>query len=279
MRVQIIKIVIKFISLFVLLYVVSISLALKYFLSELVFKKIEEASTNESSRYAVKHLGDEALIREYISGSGKLCAFYFPGQGGGIPKYEKEIFVHSLERNISIYAISLPGYEGAGGKSTYESVLKMGQMAVEYINDNTECKIFESVFIGRSLGSVVALRIAAAVHPKGLLLDSTATSLSVVVRNEMHKKLFLKAASILPIEMLMEFNPRMEDTMEVLSNTPIVIFQGELDTLTPYQGVKEFTKNYNNIEFIKVKDGTHSTTHVAAGVLYFDKLEALLGGG
>lgn len=275
---HVIKLVVKIVAVLVLLYMISISLVLKFFLPELVFKKIEEGSTNESSRYSVKSLGDEVLIREYLSVSGELCAFYFPGQGGGIPRYEKEIFKHSLERNISIYAISLPGYEGAAGNSTYESVLKMGQLAVEYINDNTGCKISESVFVGRSLGSVVALEIAATVHPRGLLLDSTGTSLSVVVRNKIQKNPFLKPASILPIEMFMQFNPKIEDAMGALFNTPIVIFQGEFDTLTPYRDIEEFSKNHMNIELIKVGNATHSTAHVDAGVLYFDKLEGLLGG-
>ncbi len=277
LRVNLIKIAFKLISFFSLLYIITISLALKYFLSDLVFKKIEEGSTNEISRYTVNHLGDEALIREYIAGTGRLCAFYFPGQSGGIPRYEKEIFVHLLERNISVYAISPPGYEGAKGKSTLESVLKTGEMAVKYVNDNTACKISESIFIGRSLGAAIALKIATAAPPKGLLLDSTAIALSDVVRNEINRNPYLKPASILPIEILMEFNPKMEDAMEFLSNTPIVIFQGELDTLTPYPAIKEHTASFTNIELIRVKNATHSTAHVEAGALYFDKLEALLG--
>ncbi len=269
--------VIKGVCILFALYALGIGIVLKFFLSDLVFKKIEERSTHESLRVLVKYREDEALIRVYPADAEKGCAFYFPGQGGGIPRYETDVFQHAVARGVSIYAISYPGYEGAVGKASYESVVKTAELAVSYVNDNTSCRIKDSVFIGRSLGSVIALRVATTMQPKALLLDSTATSLSVVVRSKMKHVPFLKPALLLPVAKLMAFNPEMEEAVVKLSGTPIVIFQGERDALTPFAGIERYALTQEGIELIMVKNATHNTTQVKAGDLYFTKLLALLG--
>ncbi len=259
-------------------YFTVATIGLKYFLSDLVFLKIPRASTHESAIHSVQYEGDEVLIREYISDTNGFCVVYFPGQHGGIPKYEKEVFQAIQAHGISIYAISYPGYEGALGKSTYDSVMTTTKMAIEFIDDKTNCVITDSVFVGRSLGSAIAMQNAIEAQPKGLLLVSASPSLVPVVRAKMANNYLLKPATILPIEKILEFDTNMVDISEAINHIPIVIMQGENDTLTTYDNIQKFAKNHSNVELIKIMNATHSTVHVDAGQLYFDKLIQLLAG-
>lgn len=102
----------------VALYYLTIAVALRFFLSNLVFLAVPLSVTHENRLLVVNSNGAQGLIREYKSDENRSCVLYFPGQHGGIARYEKEIFAPVLAKGVSVYAISYPGYEGAEGKPT-----------------------------------------------------------------------------------------------------------------------------------------------------------------
>ena len=257
-------------------YFLGSAITMHYFLSSIVFKEIEQVPTNESLLHIVEVDGDELFIRQYGNTSIVRCAIFFPGQHGGIRRYEHEIFKEVLENDISVFALSYPGYEGAKGSATFESIKSTTFKALEFINDNTGCKIRNAVFIGRSLGASIALASATTFKPKGLLLDSISPSLAIVIREKLTKNIFLRTLNILPIEDIVEFDMYIDNQFINLSDVPIVIFQGDLDTLTPYDRVHEAVIDYNNIQLIRVLNGTHRNTHILAGQMYIDKLKNLV---
>lgn len=258
------------------IYYLAVSVVIRFFLSEIVFLEAPRVETHEARSFTVKRDGVEAIVREYESDNGSRCAIYFPGQHGGIPRYEKEVFGPAVGRGVTVYAISYPGYEGASGKATFESVRAATRSAVDYIGKNTPCKISESVFIGRSLGSAIAFENALIYKPRGLLLDSVSPSIGPVVKEKMRRIPLLWPARILPIERLLEFDLDMNEGLKELGNTPIVIMQGALDILTKPENIRETVKDQPNVELIVVGGASHSTVVVEAGELYFEKLCQLL---
>lgn len=260
----------------VALYYLTVAVALKFFLSGLVFLAVSPGETTESRSLVVKHNGAEALIREYKSYGSRRCAIYFPGRHGGIARYEKEIFATAVDQGITVYAISYPGYEGARGIATFESVKATTKLAIERIGKETSCEVSQSVFIGRSLGAAIALENALIFNPKGLLLDSASPSLAPVVRQNLKNNVLLWPAQLLPISKLLEFNVYLEDGIRILEHTPIVIFQGKQDELAKLENIEGLATRYANVELIAISNATHGNAILEAGALYFDKLCQLL---
>lgn len=257
-------------------YYLSAAVALKYFLSEIVFLDVPPSETQESRAFVVKSDGVEVVIREYASDKGSKCALYFPGQHGGIARYEREVFRPAVDRGVTVYAVSYPGYEGAGGKATFENVKTSTRSAIEHIDRETSCNITQSVFVGRSLGSAVAVENALIFKPAGLLLDSVSPSLGPVVKQKMKSSAFLWPAQLLPVNRLLEYDVNLKDALGTLKQTSVVIFQGELDKLATLENVQEAVIGQPNVELIAVNGASHSNTVSKAGELYFLKLCQLL---
>ena len=260
----------------VALYYLTIAVALKFFLSEVVFLKVPPAKTHESRSFVVRSGAVESVIREYRSDMGSKCAVFFPGQHGGIPRYEDRLFMPAVNRGVTVYALSYPGYEGAAGKATFESVKAATRSAIEHIMERTSCDIGQSVFWGHSLGSALAVENALVFKPKGLLLDAASPSLSLVIRNKLKSRMLLWPAHLLPIARLIEFDIDLTEKFDLLAAMPIVIFQGKLDTITRPEHIQTAVKGKSNIELILLHDASHSNTASQAGERYFDSLCKLL---
>lgn len=260
----------------VALYYLTIAVTLKFFLSDAVFLRVPATKTHESRSFVVRSGGSESVIREYKSDKGSECAVFFPGQHGGIARYESELFRPAVNRGVTVYAISYPGYEGAAGRATFGSVRAATKSAIEYIDKQTPCDISQSVFWGRSLGSAVAVENALIFKPKGLLLDSVSPSLGPVVREKMKSSMLLWPAQFLAIDRLLESDVNLKEGFSMLTATPIVIFQGELDEIAKPENIQEAINGQSNIELVMLRGASHSNTISKAGKQYFDKLCKLL---
>ena len=259
------------------IYFGGTAIGLKYFLPEIVFKKIPDVDSNETSRTVVSFENSQALVRQYGSHLKPKCIVFFPGQHGGILRYESEIFQQVTDRGITVYSVSYPGFEGAEGNSTFNNIKTTTLAAVKYINENTSCKVSGAVYVGRSLGASVALIAAEKFKPKAILLDSVSPSLSRAIRVRFQSSVFTKFLNILPVESLISQDVAISKSLGKLEDLPIVVFQGEKDTITPISEVKLILANYANISLYSVPNGEHVNTHVLAGLQYFDALARLTG--
>jgi len=257
------------------LYFGSVSIALKYFLPEIVFKKIPDVASNETSRTVVTIKESHTLIRRYGSDLNSKCIIFFPGQHGGVLRYELEIFNKVTEKGITVYSLSYPGFEGAEGKSTFRNIEETSLAAVKFINRNTSCKNSNTVYVGRSLGASVALLVAENLKPRGILLDSVSLSLARAIRIRFKSSIYTKPLNILPVEKIIEQDTPISNSLDKLIGIPIVIFQGKKDEKTPISDIKPILTKYTNISLNPVANGKHENTHILAGLKYFDELTRL----
>lgn len=255
-----------------LIYYAFSAITLRFYLSDLVFLKIPLTETKESRSFVVEDNGAEVVIREYSSDNGNRCAVFFPGQHGGIARYEKEIFEQASERGITVYALSYPGYEGASGNATFKNVSSVTRSAISLIEKDTFCDIKSSVFIGCSLGSAIAVDAALTFKPAGLLLDSVSPSLESVVRKKMNSVLLLWPAQLLPVNSLLEFDVNLEEALERLKDIPVVIMQGVMDQIARPEKIQDAIKLHANVELIVLNGASHGDTIQKAGERYFIKL-------
>lgn len=260
---------------FTVLYFGGAIVGFKYFLPELIFIKSADIKSSESIRYSINSSSDETIIRLYGDPLNRVCAIFFPGQHGGILRYEQEIFENFSVKNVAVYALSYPGYEGAAGNSTFISVLTSTIAAIRFIDSNTSCKIEQVIYVGRSLGASIALLSANKLKPKGILLDSVGLSVSRAIRVRLAQNIFLKPLNILPIEKILELNYSLRSSFATLSDVPIRIFQGENDSMASVDEIMSVSAKYSNVKIYAVPNATHSDTHILAGEKYYRKFFSL----
>jgi len=151
-------------------------IAIRYYIDDLVFMKVPQSETREFVRYSVLTRNAETLIRGYGGFNEGRCVIFFPGRSGGIPRYEIELFDGLVSKGIPVYALSYPGYEGASGESSFSNIMESTELAISLLVKEQHCNITKTVFVGRSLGASIAIKVAAEYKVKGLVLDSVGLS-------------------------------------------------------------------------------------------------------
>lgn len=247
---------------------------LRYFLDELLFIQTPKIPTSENLEFSVLEGEQEIVVRFYEAKSSTLCAIFFPGRSGGAKRYEEEIFSYLKNSGISVYAISLPGYDGAAGRSTIANVLSLGNKVLQVINNTTPCKMEESVYIGRSLGAAIAAELAVKIPPAGILADSVAPSLADALRAKLKEKWFTLPAAYLPLESLMAVNPSLNNALSKLT-VNVVIMQGSNDSISSYEEVNAALARSSNVKVVEIEGGTHSNTHIIGRNRYLQELISL----
>lgn len=121
-------------------------------------------------------------------------------------------------------AISYPGQDGARGDGDFENVQGLIQQALSRINQLYSIK--DAIFVGRSLGSMVAVIAANKWHPRGLVLEGTSSALSDGIYSFMKSKWFLQPAILLPVKEIIKKDYSLSEGLTKLPNTKIAIFQG-----------------------------------------------------
>lgn len=255
----------------VLLYLFVPIIGLRFYLNELIFIGSPDTPTFEDAKTSVFEGENEETIRIYGSKKNNHCIVFFPGQHGGISRYEQELFSGFLDNNFTVYALSYPSYDGSTGKATLQNTARLSNRAIKRISEISSCKIEDMVFCGRSIGAIIALQSIESKKPKGLLLDSVAVSLSRVVEQKIRSKWYLRPIGVFPIKYLLQFNIFARDLLEKTIEVPTVIFQGDQDAYSNPHEVQKAVKDYRNVNVLRVKNGTHSNTHVLAGQDYFKK--------
>lgn len=253
----------------VLLYLVVPIAGLRFNLNELIFIGSPNTPAHEDAKVSIFEGKNEETIRIYGSTKNNHCIVFFPGQHGGVGRYERELFSGFLDEGFSVYALSYPSYDGSKGKATLENATRLSNRAIIKITEMSSCKIENMVFCGRSIGAVIALLSIESKKPRGILLDSVAVSLSRVVEHKIKSKWYLRPIGVFPVKNVLQFNVFARDLLEKTGDVPTAIFQGELDAYSNPQEVRNAVRDYSNANVFPVKNGTHSNTHVLAGQNYF----------
>jgi predicted esterase len=249
----------------VALYLVVPIAGLRFYLNELIFIGSPKTPTCEDTKVSIFSGKNEETIRIYGSTKNNSCIVFFPGQHGGISRYEQELFPNFLDEGFTVYALSYPSYDGSKGKATLQNAANLSTQAIIKISEISSCKIENMVFCGRSIGAVIALLSIKSEKPKGILLDSIAISLSRVLEHKIRSKWYLKPIGVIPIKNVLQYNIFARDLLKKANKVPISIFQGELDACSNPHEVRKAVKDFSNVNVFSVMKGTHSNAHVLAG--------------
>lgn len=131
---------------------------------------------------------------------------------------------------VSVLIYDYRGYGKSEGKPSVPGILKDGRAARDWLCERESRKPGELVYCGRSLGGAVAIDLAVETGAKGLILESTFTSLP-----DMAKKM-------VPAAPRSAIRYKLDSLESIKKYTgPLLHCHGDADTVVPFeQGVQLF---------------------------------------
>lgn len=261
----------------VVLYFAVPAVLLRWSADRLIFSGQSHDRTHEDQRFDIAvSPGATVVVRRY-GDAGRACAFFFPGQHGGIGTYERTLFPLIRSAGADVYAVSYPGQDGALGHARRNRLSGQVAFAVSKVGEANRCDMSRSVFVGRSLGATVALVEASKFKPRGVLVDGLGVDLSSVVRAWISRHPALIGWQVLPVRALLG-RPDYSATLlfRQMPSVPVSVFQGTADVVTPYALARSAALGHPNVAFTTVDGGTHRDTYMLAGTAYVESLRSLL---
>jgi alpha-beta hydrolase superfamily lysophospholipase len=258
------------------LYFLLPALLLRFAIDQLTFTAQTNDATHEDQRYEVKvGVSRSVVVRRY--GSAKAaCVIFFPGQHGGMDTYERTLFPQIEGTGAVVYAVSYPGQDGAAGSSRLRWLNDDVAAAIDFVKRGTPCNPAQSVFVGRSLGATVALAEAVRFSPRGVLLDGVSPDLAGVVHAWFERHPLAIGWRLLPVRWWLADDYALADMVAKLPATPVVIFQGTADRVTPFERTRIWASANPAIRFIPVRGASHENTYMLGRACYLQSLGDLL---
>ena len=248
-------------------------------LDRLLFPRIAVAGkTREDSYFRVGTANSDSdlVIRSYGKAE-KGCVIFFPGQHAGVPDYERYLFPKLEMAGMEVFSISYPGQEGSIGSADISEIQKLIGKVIAHV-DKT-CSMSRTVFVGRSLGSMLAVYSVPAGRPAGVVLEGVSPSLSSAIQVYLAKSWYLRPLGILPVKALLRHDYSLAEAFTKMKGVPVVIFQGTEDRTTPLECIKNEISFPSNVRLRLIDGGTHSDTYRIAIDEYVNTVVEMVSAG
>jgi fermentation-respiration switch protein FrsA (DUF1100 family) len=183
----------------------------------------------------------------------QAVALYCHGNVGTVDKWALLAERLSQQHRLSILVFDYRGYGRSTGIASERGIFQDAEAARDWLAQENGIRPRDVVLIGRSLGGAVAVDLAANGGARGLILESTFSSLPDVAARH--------AAWLLP-----EWNmtQRMNSAEKIKAYSgPVLQSHGSADLLIPLSVAKElFESAPGPKKFIVVPDANHSDDHI-----------------
>jgi hypothetical protein len=242
------------------LYFGSAAYVCHFEIEQLLFPTVAWAGVHdEQSLHLVpgRH-GNSLLVRQY--GKPQVgCVVFFPGQHGGIARYQKDLFPAYAANGLAVFALSYPGQDEAPGRAKLDEIQFLSKKALDVVR--AACPLSKTVLVGRSLGSMVAAYATQGIRPAGLILEAAAPSLSSAVLVRLRSHWYLSPLAGLPVSKLLPHDYSLAEALTVTPSFPVVVFQGTADEHTPIGLLRPAGVIPAGARLVPIPGGTHSNTY------------------
>lgn len=150
--------------------------------------------------------------------------------------------------SVSVLIYDYRGYGRSEGTPTVEGVLEDAKAARKELCSLASIKESEILLMGESLGGAISIQLAADSPPRGLILQSTFSSLRDVAK--VH---YPKLSWLVPAKKL--------DSVSQIANYrgPLLLSHGDNDNTIPYElGERLFKAANNPKQFVTIKGADHN---------------------
>src|SRR5476651_1573628 len=165
----------------------------------------------------------EKLIAWYVSAqAGKKLVIYFQGNAGGLD-LRADRFKWLTANGTGLLALRYRGYGGSTGKPTENGLIRDARAAYDFASARTTAN--RIVVFGESLGTAVAVALAAERPVAGVILDAPFTSAADVGA---------AAYRFAPVRWLMKDSWHSDERIGRVK-APLLVLHGEQDRIVPIQ--------------------------------------------
>ena len=165
----------------------------------------------------------ERLVMWYVPAKpGKRTFLYFHGNAAGLADRAERIRIMAAE-GYGVLMLAYRGYSGSTGSPSEAANVADGKRAYEWLL-RKGVRAEDIILFGESLGSGIAVQVAAEHKVGGLVLDSPYTSLTDVAAGRF---------PFLPVRLAMLDRYDSVSRIRTLS-APLLIFHGDRDEVVPY---------------------------------------------
>jgi fermentation-respiration switch protein FrsA (DUF1100 family) len=189
--------------------------------------------------------GEHVIVWHVPAKPGHRVVVYFPGNGdylaGSVGRFR-----HIISDGTGLVALSYRGYAGSSGRPSEQGLLE--DAAATYLFAASHYEDGRMVAWGYSLGSGVAVALAAD-HPfGGLILEAPYTSIADVAA---------AAFPFLPVRILLK-DPFPSDQRIARVTAPVLVMHGAQDATIPIRfGERLFALAHEPKQFVRFVGGTH----------------------
>jgi hypothetical protein len=184
----------------------------------------------------------------FNDGSEKGSVLYFHGNAGSLKDWGLVASEISKRTGWEVVIMDFPGY----GKSTgnlpknHRVLVEMGRaLRNEILNKNSERPF---ILFGRSIGTGIAVALAAEKKPSGLILETPYRSFA---------KLGREFYPFLP-ESFSRFDLDNEKSMKSFESMPGLILHGTNDSVIPFEHSKVLNSLNSGFELVAIEGGDHN---------------------
>lgn len=194
---------------------------------------------------------------------------WFHGNAGNIGHRVDELALIHHRLGVNLFIFDYRGYGKSEGRPSERGTYRDARAALAYLRDRPDVAPDGIVYFGRSLGAAVAVELAGAFPPLGLILVSPFASVSDMAR---------LAYPFLPVSWLVR--NRYDSSARIASiRRPLLVIHGELDGLVPLAQAEKLFKLANPPKHLQVLPGAgHNDTFTSGGSAYWDALEEFMAG-
>ncbi len=153
----------------------------------------------------------------------KAVLLFLHGNAGNLSGRSWLMKKFQEEHQVSVMIVDYRGYGRSKGKATAQGAIEDVQAARKELAKLAKVNELEIVLMGRSLGGAIAIQVATEKAPRGLIIESSFTSLNKIAKHH-----FPRLAWLVPKEKL-----NSETTLSKYHG-PLLISHGNRDSVIPF---------------------------------------------
>ncbi|NNL07465.1 MAG: alpha/beta fold hydrolase [Gammaproteobacteria bacterium] len=181
-----------------------------------------------------------------VSGAEQVLLF-FHGNAGNISHRRESIEIFQ-RLGLSVFIIDYRGYGNSDGTPDEEGLYRDARAAWRYLTEEKSVDPENVIIFGRSIGGAVAANLAADVHARGLILESTMSS-----AREFAREVFRILSRLVVIRY--DFNT-VQNIQQI--NYPVLVLHSPDDEIMPFHlGEKVYRSANQPKQFVRMR-GDHN---------------------
>lgn len=199
----------------------------------------------------------------FVPGTNQTTWLWFHGNGGNISHRVEELALMHHRLGVNLLIFDYRGYGNSEGRPTERGTYRDARAALGFLQGRSDVAPEEVVYFGHSLGAAVAVELAAAYPPLGMILVSPFASVSDMAR---------LTFPYLPVNWLVR---NRYDSLARISNVscPLLVIHGDRDDTVPLsQAEKLFDRATPPKHFRLLAGAGHNDIFITGGSAYWDAL-------